>query len=219
MLNNPITQRLLSIAFFLLTAGLLMVLMILFQGPYIFVFVAIAILILGMIFIKSISDQDRIKRKYLLDQLVSHTGLVIEDNSYCAIKGEYCGRYVRFDIVSHSNDEWQVYDMQLMMYVDNQAGLVLGLREREDKQESEDAKSEWRIEIDSHPEMAGDKLLTSTGLREKLLQLHDGVELQVEGNEIHFKQALNEEVEYILHLFDLLCELAKVIEQIEQVVG
>ena len=59
MLNNPITQRLLSIAFFLLTAGLLMVLMILVQGPYIFVFVAIAILILGIIFIKAISDQDR----------------------------------------------------------------------------------------------------------------------------------------------------------------
>lgn len=215
MFHSSNLKRLFSIIL-VLSGGLTLVgLMILFPGPYIFVFVALGVLLLGIAFIRSISDQDRIERKYLLRQLASQSTLVIEDNAYRRATGQYGDRQAQFELISRPNSKWDLYDMQLMIAVENEHGLELLLRERETKKENEDDKFQLRFEVAATPDSIYKALFTETALRHALLQVNRGVELTVEENTIWLKQPLNEEIDYILHLFDLLEQVAQQVEQIE----
>lgn len=208
-------NRLFSIIL-VLSGGLGLVgLMILFPGPYIFVFVALGVLLLGIAFIRSISDQDRIERKYLLRQLASQSRLIIEDNAYRRATGQYGNRQAHFELINRPNSKWDVYDMQLMIAIRNEHGSRLLLRERETKRENEDDKFQLRFEITAMPDSIYKLLFTDTALRHSFLQIDRGVELIIQENAIWLKQPLNEEMDYILHLFHLLEQVAEQIEQME----
>jgi len=216
MPNRSTIKRLFSMAFVLNAVFGLILLMILFPGPYIFVFIVIGILLLGIGFIRSVSDQDRIERKYLLKQLASQSTLVIENNAYYRATGQYGNRQAQFDLISRSDNKWDVYDMQLMIAVRNERALkMVLLQERESKKENEDDKFQLRFEVAATPDSIYEVLFTETALRQSLLQVDRGVELTIEENTIWLKQPLNEEIDYILHLFNLLCQVAEQIEQME----
>lgn len=224
--KNDTIQRLLSMALLLSSAGLLVLLMILYPGAYIFVFVVVALLVLGMIFVGSITDQERTERKKLLDKVIAATGLVMQDNSYRTISGRYGGRESTFSLVSDFNGESDRYDMQLMMSLNNHADFVLSLRTREadQKRETQGEKSrlEKGFEINGHPKVICEALFASPDLRDTLFTLKRAIEIKAEGPEISLQQPLYEfdiEVAQIIQLFDLLCEFAERIEQLEQVVG
>lgn len=213
MSNSSIIKRSLSIIL-VLSGGLGLVgLVVLFPGPYVFVFVAIGVLLLGIAFIRSVSDQDRIERKYLLKQLVSQSDFVIEDNSYRAATGKYRNHHAKFELISRLNSQWDVYDMQLTLSIHNQTGVQMMLQEREVKKENEDDKFRLRFNVAVIPDSLDEVLFTDITLRQSLLQVDRGIELILQENSMWLRQPLNEEIDYILHLFDLLCQISKKIEQ------
>ena len=215
MSNSSNLNRFLSIIL-VLSGGLGLVgLMVLFPRPYVFIFVALGVLLLGIAFIRSVSDQDRIERKYLLKQLVSQSDFVIEDNSYRCATGKYRSHHAKFELISRPNSEWDVYDMQLMLSIHNQAGVQMMLQEREEKKENEDDKFRLRFHVTVIPDSLYEVLFTDITLRQSLLQVDRGIELTLQENFMWLKQPLNEDIDYIFHLFDLLCQVSKKIEQVK----
>ncbi|MBI3361577.1 MAG: hypothetical protein HY023_10775, partial [Chloroflexi bacterium] len=109
-------------------------------------------------------------------------------------------------------------------FVNNQANVYLALYEEsvfskigkffgmEDVQIG-DEDVDRRFIIKSRPETFAARLFTSINLRQKLLQAR-AVNIEVDGRELHFEQqGVETNADYMQFLFDLLSDVAEMVER------
>lgn len=160
-------------------------------------------------------------------ELAGRTGLALEPGSFFVpsrLTGTYRGHSLTLDTFTRGSRKRRTTYTRIVIFVNNQANIYLALYEEglfskigkvfgaEDVQIG-DEEVDRRFRIKSRPANFAAVLFTSINLRSKLLQARS-VNIAVDGRELHFEQrGVERDTDYLVFLFDLLSDLADLVEQ------
>lgn len=166
-------------------------------------------------------------RRQAWSELATRTGLTFEPGglfSSMRVTGTNRGRSLTLDTFTRSSGKNSTTYTRISVSVNNPSALSLAIYDEnvlskfgkalgmQDIQTG-DEELDRRFTIKGQPEPMIANLLTSIGLRQKLLEARS-LHVEVKGRELHFEQrGAESNADYIQFLFDLLSDLAEAVDR------
>ena len=193
--------------------------------------VGIAIALLGLALFDNWFEASR--KEQVWKELANKTGLTCQVHGFILVgysvevTGVYRGH--RLTLSTFKQGKGQVPSTEIEMRVDNEVGASLRLRgpfnQADAKQDvvvkelfqatdSREFGNEQRFFIRSRPIHLVTNIFSDQPLYNNLLELPEMVNIELQENKLRFDQlGVLEDVDYLIFLFDLLTDLARIIEQ------
>ncbi len=166
-------------------------------------------------------------RQQAWSELAARTGLALEPGgifSPMRVTGYYRGRPLTLDTFTRSSGKSSTTYTRIRLGVNNPPALSLAIYDEnvlskigkalgmQDVQTGDD-ELDRRFTIKGQPEPVIARLLTSIGLRQKLLEARS-LHVEVKDRELHFEQrGAESNADHLQFLFDLLSDLAEAVDR------
>jgi len=193
--------------------------------------ISIFVILIGLVaVIVAVNFFNSWARRAAWDELAFQNGLIFEPGNYWgkspSLSGVYRGHSLLLDTFTRRSGNSRTTYTRIVLDVNNHTELrlsisgegvgsklkkMLGAKEILVGDEAIDAK----FFIQGNPEMAVQRLLSNTGLRQKLLDSHS-LHVELTGQRIVYeKRGFEANPENLLYLFDLLGDIGMGVERIE----
>ena len=166
-------------------------------------------------------------RQQAWSELAARTGLTFESGGIFApmrVAGNYRGRPLTLDTFTRHNGKNSTTYTRIQLGTNNPCALSLAIYDEnvlsklgkalgmQDIQTGDD-ELDRRFTIKGQPEPVIASLLTSVGLRQKLLEARS-VHVEVKGQQVYWQQrGAESNADYLQFLFDLLSDLAEAVDR------
>lgn len=190
----------------------------------------ILILILGLIGLGIVASLLSVQsRRKAWAELAERLGLQLQPGGFFGennvVSGVYRSHYLRLDTFSRGSGKSRSHYTRIVLAIQNPAGVALelyqeGIFSRMGKAlgmqeiQTGDEELDRRFMIKGEPQTTVVGLLTSIGLRQKLMEAR-APHIQVRGQEVYYeKRGIETNIDTLNFLFDLLSDLAQAVDHL-----